>query len=882
MSDADRAREGSPDGTSGEDLSKFMEADTGGRHPKSAAVARLIAGTAIAWALFQLWIASPLPFVFGRLIPVLNNTEARSIHLAFALFLAYLVFPILRSGPRDRVPAYDWIFAAVGALCAGYIFIFYTELSQRPGLATPLDLAVAAVGLALLLEATRRALGPALTVVALLSLAYIFVGHGRWVPEVLQWHGASMGRAMSHMWLTTEGVFGVAIGVSTSFIFLYVLFGALLDRAGAGNYFIMIAFALLGRMRGGPAKAAVVASGLNGLVSGSSIANVVTGGSLTIPLMMRVGYTPAKAAAIEVASSVNGQIMPPVMGAAAFLMVEYVGIPYSEVIRHAFLPAIITYIALLYIVHLEALKLGMRGLPGVARPWHVRLLRSGIGISSFLIVLGLIYYAIRGVQALFGGASFWIVMAGFLVAHVGLLFIASRQPDLPMDDPSAEIAAPPPFVEVFVTGLHFILPVYILVWCLMVEFLSPGLAAYWATISLIFAILTQRPIIAFFRGGRDVPAAFRLGFADFVGGLIDGARNMIGIALATAAAGIIVGMVTLTGIGQVMTSFVEVLSGGNLLLMLIFVAIISLILGMGLPTTANYIVVATLMAPVVVAIGAQQGFAVPLIAVHLFVFYFGLMADVTPPVGLASFAGAAIAREDPIKTGIQAFIYESRTIVLPFMFIFNTKLLLIGVEGPLDLALTLVTGIGAGLLVAAAMQGWFWTRSRIWESAALLLVAFTLFRPGFWMDRAVPPVATKEPATILRDAAAAPDGADLRIVLSGPDFTTGEPREMVLIVPLGAKGSGAARLARAGLQPVVEGDAVRLEEPMPATPLSRHLRDYDFYADQPVRVVALQAQVSQPPKEVFWIPALLLLGLVLWLQWRRAPREGGIEKTPGR
>ncbi|MGH6912729.1 MAG: TRAP transporter permease, partial [Geminicoccales bacterium] len=479
MSDANRPSGSSPPAAATvEDASRFLDADRGGRHPDSALVVRLIAGVAVAWSLFQLWIASPLPFLVGRLIPVLNSTEARSIHLAFALFLAFLAFPVLKSGPGSRVPVYDWIFAAAGVFCAGYIFLFYDELSRRPGLPTALDLAVAAIGLLLLLEATRRALGPALPIVGLVSLGYVFFGHGFWVPEALQWHGASIGRAMSHMWLTTEGVFGVALGVSTSFIFLYVLFGALLDGAGAGNYFIKIAFSLLGRLRGGPAKAAVVASGLNGLVSGSSIANVVTGGSLTIPLMMRVGYSPAKAAAIEVASSVNGQIMPPVMGAAAFLMVEYVGISYPEVIRHAFLPAIIAYIALLYIVHLEALKLGMQGLPGVERPWSVRLLRAGIGVTSFLIVLGLIYYAVKGVQALFGGASFWVVFAGFLLLYVGLLFIASRQPDLPMDDPSEEIIEPPPFLPVLLTGLHFILPVYVLVWCLMVEFLSPGLAAY--------------------------------------------------------------------------------------------------------------------------------------------------------------------------------------------------------------------------------------------------------------------------------------------------------------------------------------------------------------------------------------------------------------------
>ena len=334
------------------------DSDTGGRNP-GPALNKMILAICLAWSVFQLWIASPLPFSTGVL--VFNDTQSRAIHLAFSIFLAFMVFPAFKMSPRDRIPVTDWILAAAGAFCAAYIFIFYRELSTRPGQPTTQDLVVAVIGIVTLLEATRRSLGLPLVIVAAVFLGYTFAGP--YMPDMIAHKGASLSRAMSHQWLTTEGVFGVALGVSSGFIFLFVLFGSLLDKAGAGNYFIKSAFALLGHMRGGPAKAAVVSSAATGLISGSSIANVVTTGTFTIPLMKRVGYRPDQAGAVEVSSSVNGQIMPPVMGAAAFLMVEYVGIPYTEIIKHAFLPAIISYIALLYIVHLEALKADIRGLP---------------------------------------------------------------------------------------------------------------------------------------------------------------------------------------------------------------------------------------------------------------------------------------------------------------------------------------------------------------------------------------------------------------------------------------------------------------------------------------------------------------------------------------
>ncbi len=375
--------------------------DTGGRGA-TGPVGVFLTCVALAWSLFQLWIASPIPFMVG--VGVFNDTEARSIHLAFAIFLAFAAFPAARTkfqlglgiavpiilavlfmtgakdsvstwwipvvaaavvgaivlgSPKDRVPVWEWALAVVGALSALYLYVYYRDISGRVGAPITQDFVVAVIGIILLLEATRRALGPALMIVASVFLMYTVLGP--FMPSIIAHKGNSLSEIVNHQWITTEGVFGIALGVSTSFVFLFVLFGSLLDRAGAGNYFIQVAFSLMGHMKGGPAKAAVVSSAMTGLISGSSIANVVTTGTFTIPLMKKVGFSSEKAGAVEVASSVNGQIMPPVMGAAAFLMVEYVGIPYFDVVKHAFLPAVISYIALVYIVHLEALKAGMEG-----------------------------------------------------------------------------------------------------------------------------------------------------------------------------------------------------------------------------------------------------------------------------------------------------------------------------------------------------------------------------------------------------------------------------------------------------------------------------------------------------------------------------------------
>ncbi len=837
--------------------------DNGARDPQGIQ-RTLLLGTALCWSLFQLWIASPLPFYDWPLIGsfgVFNDTEARSIHLALAVFLAFMAYPAFGGSPRERVPATDMIMAVLGAFSAAYLFIFYVQISDRPGSPITQDLVVAVIGCILLLEATRRALGPPLVVVASLFLLYTFAGP--YMPEIIAHKGADLRQVVNHQWITTEGVFGIALGVSTGFVFLFVLFGALLDKAGAGNYFIKVAFSLLGHLRGGPAKAAVVASAMTGLISGSSIANVVTTGTFTIPMMRRVGFSAEKAGAVEVASSVNGQIMPPVMGAAAFLMVEYVGISYVEVIKHAFLPALISYIALVYIVHLEALKQNMYGLPrrGVAKPWLQRLAGILIGFLATAVLSMIVYYGIGWIKPLFGEYASPFIALLLTTVYVLLVRFSAQYPDLELDDPNSEAVELPEVGPTVKSGLHFILPVVVLVWCLMVERLSPGLSAFWASVLMMFILITQKALFAFFRNEGDLAHQFRRGFNQLIDGLIVGARNMIGIGIATATAGIIVGVVSQTGVGSVLADLVEVLSMGNLLLMLILTAVLSLILGMGLPTTANYIVVSSLLAPVIVTLGQESGLIVPLIAVHLFVFYFGIMADVTPPVGLASFAAAAVSGGDPIRTGFVAFFYSMRTAILPFLFIFNTDLLLIGVDW-IHGIIIFVVATTAILLFTAATQGYFLAKNRLYETALLILIAFSLFRPGFWMDMISPPYQVVAASQLTSGSLDIPVGAELRLHIDGED-AVGNQRSFVSLLALGKGANTQDRLMDAGLELLDSSGKVIVDN----VTYGSRAETVGLAFDQ--LITSVEVPQDQPWKELIFIPALLLLVPIVVMQRRR-------------
>ena len=551
---------------------------------------------------------------------------------------------------KDRIPIFDYLIGIIATFAAIYIVIDYAGLITRYGAPITRDIIIGSILIVLLLEATRRVIGPALSAIATLFLMYSFLGP--YMPDLIAFKGTSLNRLMGQMTMSTEGIYGIPLDVSATIVFLFVLFGAMLDKAGAGQYFIKLALALLGGFKGGPAKAAIMGSGLTGLVSGSSIANIVTTGTFTIPLMKKVGYPATKAAAIEVAASTDGQLAPPIMGAAAFIIAEYVNVPYIAVIKAAVIPAFASYAALFFITHIEASKLGLKGMA-----------RSEL----------------------------------------------------------------PPFFKTLLSGAHFLVPLCFLLYELIVVRHSPELAAFNAIWVMAVLMFFQNPVKAYINK-EPLGPAFKKSVVDIFSALAAGGRNMVSVALATAAAGIIVGVVAL-GLGQLITQIIDTLSGGNIFLMLIITALASLIIGMGLPTTATYIVMASLTAPAIVTIGGLQGFVVPLMAAHLFCFYFGILADDTPPVGLAAYAAAAIAKSPPVPTGLQGFMYDIRTAILPFMFIFNADLILHNISSwPQGLLIFAMACVG-NFAFASATQGWFVTKNRIYELPLFLFITLNLMRP---------------------------------------------------------------------------------------------------------------------------------------------------------
>lgn len=853
-----------------EDLQQLVaDADFGGREPPGK-VGFVLSALAAAWSLFQVWYASPLPFFFRA--GLFNDTEARAIHLAFAIFLAFAAFPAFKSSSRRVIPAADWLLALVGAFCAAYLYLFYNELAQRPGQPTLFDMTVGVIGVAIMLEATRRAMGMGMLITTGVFLLYIFAGP--LMPEVIQHKGASLHRFVSHMWLTTEGVYGVALGVSVQFIFLFVLFGTLLDIAGAGNYMLQVSFALLGHMRGGPAKVSVVSSALNGLVSGSSVSNVVSGGIFTIPLMKRTGYSSVKAGAIEAASSINGQIMPPVMGAAAFLMVEYVGIPYSEICKHAALPAIISYIALFYIVHIEALKYDLKGIPrGYRHTFGRKALGWALGSSGTMAAFAVIYYAITLTQALFGAAAIWPLCILTLTGYVVLLAYSSRFADLPQDDPNTlatHLPLPWPTVR---AGLHFFIPIIVLLWCLMVEELSPGTSAFWATATVMVLVVIQPPLLALMRRSGNAGTAFGKGLRDLWNGFVLGGRSMIGIGVACASAGLIVGAITLTGMGLMMTDFVEYISAGNVLLMLVLTAVICLLIGAGVPTTASYILVATLMAPVIVELGARSDLVIPLIAVHLFVFYFGIMADVTPPVGLASYAASAISGADPNATGWQATWYSFRTALLPFVFIFNPQILFIGVGTWWEVLAVSVTATVASMLFAAATMGYFRARCSWPEIALLLAACFLFFRPDAVVDMFYSRYTVLPAAAIFRVADELKHDEWAVVSIAGESIE-GVAIKKTVAIPMGEGDSGRERIRSGGVTLVQLGDELQVSN------VKFGSRARKLGIEQGYKILEVKVPNRERPSD-YWvfIPAALLVFFIWAIQGRRVAGRSSLSSA---
>ena len=838
--------------------------ETGNRKPNSVFINNILLYTALTWSLFQLYVSSPLVL---EITPWMNADVVKRVHVSFAGLLAFLSYPAFKKSSRSQIPWSDWVMGFL--IVISCVYLIYNQVwdsrafEMRLGVPNSTDLVLSCIGLLLLLEATRRSLGPPLMIVALIALTYAYLGAGGY-------GGASLNKIVSHMWITTEGAFGIAVGVSASMVFLFVLFGALLEKAGAGNYFIRVAYSLTGHYRGGPAKAAVVSSAMTGMISGSSIANVVTTGTFTIPLMKRVGFTSEKAGAIEVASSTNGQLTPPIMGTAAFLMVEYVGVSYIEVIKHAFLPAVISYIALIYIVHLEALKAGMKGLKRTAKLNKVDKL---ISICSVLIVLGVLVWVLppffQMIKDVSGDINVFVVSLIMISSYVSLLFYVSKMPDLPTGD----IIEIPEVGKTVKAGLHFLLPVILLIWLLTVERFSPETSVYWATLFMVFIVLTQKIFLGIFRGSLDFVNQLIQSLRDIKVGFINGANNMIGVGVATTAAGIIVGTVTLTGVGQLIIGWVEFIAAGNLFLILLFTAIISLILGMGLPTTANYIVVSSLMAPVIMSLGAANNVAIPLIAAHMFVFYFGILADDTPPVGLAAYAAAAISKGDPIRTGVQGFIYDIRTAILPFLFIFNTQLLMIGIDNVFSFAIVVVSSIIAILLFAAATQGYWLVKNRWWETVVLLLVAFMLFRPGYFWDKIDPPFKDIPGAQIFQIADTMEPGESIRFVVEG-ETLEGIERAYTFLLPLAYGDSGKERVNNTGLQlDDLFGD-MEVAMVMPGISNDRAINKQVEAirvagVDSGWIITSIQTERKTLPKQIVFIPALLLIGIVGNMQLRR-------------
>jgi TRAP transporter 4TM/12TM fusion protein len=839
-----------------------LESETGGREPSNPVVANFILYLALSWSLFQLYVSSPLVLEFT---PWMNADVVKRLHLMFAGFLAYLSYLPLKNSPKHYVPITDWIMGILLILTVAYLIygqVWDSEaFEMRLGVPNTLDYITGVIGMVLLLEATRRSLGPPLMIVALLGLTYAYFGGG-------DYGGSSIGKVISHMWITTEGAFGIAIGVSATMVFLFVLFGSLLEQAGAGNYFIRVAFSLMGHFKGGPAKAAVVSSAMTGMISGSSIANVVTTGTFTIPLMKKVGFSAEKAGAIEVASSTNGQLTPPIMGAAAFLMVEYVGIPFIDIIKHAFLPAVISYIALVYIVHLEALKMDMKGM---VKKDIDKMNKRGkmIGILSVVIILSLLTWVlgpmIDMIKSVSGEYTFSAIMTLIGVSYVVLVYLSSKVSDLPND----EISDLPPVGPTVKAGLHYLLPIVVLVWLLTVERLSPDLSAFWASIFMIFIVLTQKPLMDLFRGKDKIFSRVKESLVDLEIGLINGAKNMIGIGVATAVAGVIVGTVTLTGVGQVVVSLVELVSGGNIFLILLLTAVISLILGMGLPTTANYIVVSSLMAPVIVSLGAANDIAIPLIAAHMFVFYFGILADDTPPVGIAAFAAAAISKGDPIKTGIQGFTYDIRTALLPFMFIFNTQLLMIGIDNTFEFVMVVISAIVGMLLFAAATQGYWFVRNKWWETILLLALTFVIFRPGYIWDKVQAPYNNLPGSEIFKVADKMKAGDRLQFVVTG-ETIEGTERRYTFAIPLAEGKNGQERINETGLR---LDNLLGPMEVATITPISKQIEAIKKAGvDSGWVIESVRVATDRMPKQIVLIPAFLLVFFMGWLQLGRKKR----------
>ena len=580
---------------------------------------KIIAAIAITFSVFQLYTAT-----FG----VLDAQLQRAVHLGFGLALAYLLYPLRRAWTRDNFfHPVDVLFAVLGAAAPAYIVVQYRELVTRAGSVSGADTVVGIIGILLVVEAARRVVGLPMVTVVLAFLAYAFLGP--YMPGVFAHRGLTLEQLVGHLYFTTEGIFGIPLGVSSTFIFLFILFGAYLESTGLGKFFIDLANAVAGWASGGPAKVAVLSSGLMGTVSGSSVANVVGTGSLTIPMMKKLGYNANFAGAVEAASSTGGQLMPPVMGAAAFLMAEFVGVPYIEVVKAAAIPALLYFTGVWLGVHFEAKRKNLKGIPRSELPNPLTLLKE------------------RG---------------------------------------------------------HLAIPLVVIVYLLVSGYTPMRAALVAIVLSIICAMLRS---------------STRMKPMEIVYGLERGAKAVLGVLIACAAAGIIIGVVTKTGLIDA--------AGGMLLPAMFFTMITAIVLGMGVPTTANYVITSTIAAPALVQMG------VPILAAHMFVFYFGIIADVTPPVALAAYAGAGISGGNPLKTGVHASKLAVAAFIIPYIFVLSPVILMVDAT-PFALVTATLTALVGMIAVSSALCGFLADDCKLYERVLLIMAGLLMIKPGSTTD----------------------------------------------------------------------------------------------------------------------------------------------------
>ena len=659
-------------------------------------MAKVITAIAITFSCFQLYTA-----LFG----VLDAMIQRSVHLSFGMALIYLLYPTRKKWSRTKLHPLDLVLAIIGSMAPIYIIANYQQLVLRAGTATTLDMAIGVIGILLVLEAARRCVGVPIVIIASAFIAYAFLGP--YIPGRLAHRGVGVADLVQHLYFTTEGVFGIPLGVSSTFIFLFILFGAYLEKTGLGQYFIDLANSIAGWASGGPAKVAVLSSGLMGTVSGSSVANVVGTGSFTIPMMKRLGYKPEFAAAVEATASTGGQLMPPIMGAAAFLMSEMTGIPYVRIIGAALIPAILYYFGVWAGVHFEAKKLGLRGLRKDELP-DLKEIFFGRGYLMIPLV-GIVWLLVTGYTPML--AAFYAIVLSIAAALLGWWA------PLPIGGMVVLFAVMKPLFKVG-------------------EYGADGALKYLTEMTPVGAMVVLAMIIAGFAILRRKPS---LSLREIVGGLENGARSAIGVLAATACAGIIIGVVTKTGLGLKLGTVLVNLANGNLILTLMFTMVTSIILGMGVPTTANYIITSTIAAPAIIMILRQLNPGLPMDAIaiilpaHMFAFYFGIIADVTPPVALAAFAGAGIAKANPMKTAITASKLAIAAFLVPYIFVMNPAMLLIDVKlfSGIMMVVTSLTGM---IGISSGVMAYFLTPLKWWERGAMILGGLMMIDPGSVTD----------------------------------------------------------------------------------------------------------------------------------------------------